>query len=55
MWQPGQDVDVRLDRNGQEVAVTTKLTQSYTTGKGLVEDENATEAQKALLKAWLKG
>jgi len=55
MWQPGQDVDVRLDRNGQEVTVKTKLTQSYTTGQSLKETSNANEAQKKLRNAWMKG
>lgn len=55
LWQPGQDVDVRLNRNGQEVIVKTKLTQSYTTGQRLKESDNATVAQKELRKAWMKG
>jgi len=55
MWQPGQNVDVRMDRNGEEVVVKTTLTQSYTTGTKLIEDKTATQAQKALLNAWLKG
>ncbi len=55
MWQPGKDINVTLDRNGEEVVVKTKLTQSYTTGSSLKESENATEAQKALRNAWLKG
>jgi predicted metalloprotease with PDZ domain len=55
MWQPGTDINVTLDRNGEEVVVKTTLTQSYTTGTSLKENENATEAQKALRNAWLKG
>ncbi len=55
MWQPGQDVDVRLNRAGQEVTVKTKLTQSYTKGQSLKEIVNATTAQKELRKAWMKG
>lgn len=55
VWQPGTDVDVRLDRNGKEVVVKTTLTQSYTTGEGLKEMPNATQAQKDLRQAWLKG
>lgn len=55
MWQPGTDIDVKLDRNGEEVVVKTTLTQSYTTGTSLAESPNATEAQKALRNAWLKG
>lgn len=55
MWQPGKEIDVRLDRNGEEVAVKTVLTQSYTTGSSLKENPEATAAQKALRNAWLKG
>jgi predicted metalloprotease with PDZ domain len=54
-WQPGKKVEVKLDRNGEEIVIKTTLTQSYTTGKKLQAKENATDAQKALLAAWLKG
>ncbi len=55
MWQPGQDVEVKLERDGKEVVIKTTTTQSYTTGKGLQEMADATDAQKALRSAWLKG
>ncbi|CAL2104999.1 putative metalloprotease with PDZ domain [Tenacibaculum sp. 190524A02b] len=55
MWQPGKDIEVKLDRNGKEVIIKTKLTQSYTKGEGLKENINATSKQKELRKAWLKG
>jgi len=55
MWQPGTDINVVLDRKGEEIVVKTKLTQSYTNGTKLVEDANATDAQKAVRQAWLKG
>jgi predicted metalloprotease with PDZ domain len=55
MWQPGTDINVVLDRKGEEIVIKTKLTQSYTNGTKLVEDANATEAQKAVRHAWLKG
>ncbi len=54
-WQPGKEIEVKLDRNSEEVIIKTALTQSYTTGKKLQGKENATDAQKALRKAWLKG
>jgi predicted metalloprotease with PDZ domain len=54
-WQPGQEIEVKLNRDGKEVIINTKLTQSYTLGKKLSQVENQTEEQKALLKAWLKG
>ena len=55
MWQPGADVDVLLDRNGEEIEIKTTLTQSYTLGTSLMDDPDATSEQVALRKAWLKG
>ncbi|WP_299779486.1 peptidase M61 [uncultured Formosa sp.] len=53
--QPGEDIEVVLDRNGVEVVVKTKLTKSYTTGKVLQPNAKATAKQNELRKAWLKG
>ncbi|WP_452220759.1 M61 family metallopeptidase [Lacinutrix salivirga] len=55
MWQPGKDVEVKLERNRKEVVIKTTLTQSYTMGKSLSEKATATEAEKKLRKAWTKG
>lgn len=55
MWQPGQEVDVLLNRNGQEVVIKKKLTQSYTTGLSLKEKTTATPEQKETKTAWMKG
>ncbi|WP_443093552.1 M61 family metallopeptidase [Hyunsoonleella pacifica] len=55
MWKPGKDIEVKLDRNGEEIVIKTTTTQGYTTGKGLVETKDASEAQTALRKAWMKG
>ncbi|WP_435139742.1 peptidase M61 [Formosa sp. A9] len=55
MWQPGQDVEVHLERQGEPVVIKTKLTQSYTTGQVLKANPDATAEQVALRKAWLKG
>ncbi len=55
MWQPGKEVEVKLDRDGKEVVIKTTLTQSYTTGESLKEIPNATQEQKQLKQAWLKG
>ena len=55
MWQPGKEIEVKLDRGGKEVVIKTTLTESYTTGSKLQEKANATDAQKALREAWLKG
>ncbi|WP_428740991.1 peptidase M61 [Tenacibaculum sp.] len=55
MWQPGKEVEVKLERDGKEVIIKTTLTQSYTTGTSLKENPNATQQQNELRKAWLKG
>ncbi|WP_353777555.1 peptidase M61 [Winogradskyella sp. 3972H.M.0a.05] len=54
-WQPGQEVEVKLTRNGEEVVIKTELTQAYTTSETIMEVEDATDAQIALRDAWLKG
>jgi len=54
-WQPGQEVELELERDGEPVIVKTTLTKATVMGEGLVEDENATEAKIKLRKAWLKG
>jgi len=54
-WQPGQEFELKVERDGKEVVFKGTLAQSYTTKKSLVEDENATASQIALRKAWLKG
>ncbi|MHA7944375.1 M61 family metallopeptidase [Formosa sp. 3Alg 14/1] len=53
--QPGQDIEVILDREGKEIIVKTKLTKTYTTGTVLQPNPDATAKQKELRKAWLKG
>ena len=55
MWQPGKEVVVVLDREGEEVVIKATVETSYTIGKTLVPNPNATDAQTALRKAWLKG
>ncbi|MBU2938669.1 peptidase M61 [Lacinutrix sp. C3R15] len=55
MWQPGKEIHVVLERNGEEIVLETTLTESFTTGKKLQPKADATEAQNALRKAWLKG
>lgn len=55
MWQPGQDIDVKLERDGKAIDIKTTTTQSYTTGKVLRENPNATQSAIALREAWLKG
>src|SRR5690606_34833450 len=55
MWQPGTEIEVVLDRGGEEVVIKTNVETSYTIGRTLVPNPNATDAQIALRNAWLKG
>ncbi len=54
-WKPGKEIEVHLDRNGEEVVIKTTLTQSYTNGNSLKSKADVTKEQIALRKAWLKG
>jgi predicted metalloprotease with PDZ domain len=54
-WQEGQEYSLDLERNGEAIVLKGTLEKATAKSKSLVEDENATEAQKALRKAWLKG
>ncbi|WP_298315973.1 peptidase M61 [uncultured Aquimarina sp.] len=54
-WQEGDDVEVKLDRAGEEIVVKTKLTKSFTKGEVLSDIEAPTKDQLALRNAWLKG
>lgn len=54
-WKPGREIEVILDRNGEEIIIKTTTTKTYTNGTGIVEKPDATDAQKALREAWLKG
>jgi len=49
----GDDINIVLDRNGEELIVKTKYTQAYTTKTDIVENKNATAAQIKIRKAWL--
>ncbi|GAA4271826.1 peptidase M61 [Aquimarina gracilis] len=54
-WEEGDDLEIKLNRAGEDVVIKTKITQSYTYGKKLTVIENPTEKQLELRKAWLKG
>lgn len=54
-WTPGQKVEVKLDRNGEEILISKELTQSYTHGQKLGRLKGSTTEQIKLLEAWLKG
>jgi len=54
-WQPGDEIEVKLNRRGEEIIIKTTLTQSYIKGEKLQPKGNATDKQIKLRKAWLKG
>ena len=55
MWQPGTNIEVKLDREGQEIMIKTVTTQSYAKGQKLLVDESASTKQNQLRNVWLKG
>ncbi len=54
-WQEGQEITMDLERNGEPVVIKTTLTKAFAKSEGLVENPEATEGQKSLRAAWLKG
>lgn len=54
-WQEGQEITVKLMRDGKEVVINATTEQPYMSGTKIIEDKSATDAQKALRNAWLKG
>ncbi len=54
-WQEGDDVEVKLDRAGEEVVIKTKVKKSYTQGEKLSVSTSSSEEQTALRNAWIKG
>ena len=55
MWKPGKDIEVKLDRNGEEIVIKTKTLSTYTMGEGIMEKADATPQQITIRNAWLKG
>ena len=54
-WKPGTEINVVLERGGEEIHIEKTLSPTYTTGKKLSLNPDATTEQEALLNAWLKG
>ena len=54
-WQPGQDYSLIIERNGETMELKGKLEKATAISESLIEDENATDKQKAVRDAWLKG
>ncbi|MCR9263874.1 MAG: peptidase M61 [Flavobacteriaceae bacterium] len=54
-WSSGKAIKVELLRGEEEILIDTTTTPTYTKAVTLLENPEATEAQKELRKAWLKG
>ncbi|WP_426430447.1 peptidase M61 [Winogradskyella sp. HB-48] len=54
-WQEGMEYSLDLERNGEAITLKGTLGKATAVSESLVEDENATESQKAVRQAWLKG
>ena len=54
-WKVGDDMEMVITRNGEDITIKTTLTPAYTIIKNVVENPEATEAQIAIRNAWLKG
>jgi S1-C subfamily serine protease len=55
VWHAGDEIEVKLDRNGEEIIIKTITTQPLVKAKGLSANPDATKKQNDLRKAWLKG
>ena len=53
-WEVGAEINVLLDRGGEAIRIEKSLTPTFTTGKKLSLNPDATQEQKDLLKVWLK-
>lgn len=53
-WKEGLEITMDLERNGKPVVIKTTLTKAFANDESIIEDENATEAQKTIRAAWLK-
>ncbi|MEW7278883.1 peptidase M61 [Aquimarina sp. 2201CG1-2-11] len=54
-WQEGDDLEIKLNRAGEEIVIKTKVAQSFTQAKVLMVNKKATQKQTELRNAWLKG
>ncbi len=54
-WQEGDDLEIKLNRAGEEIVIKTKVAKSFTQAKVLMVNKKATQKQTELRNAWLKG
>ncbi len=54
-WQVGDEIEVKLERAGEEIIIKTITTQPLVKSIGMSANPDASEAQINLRKAWLRG
>lgn len=54
-WQVGDEIEVKLDRDGEEIVLKTITTQPIVISKSLSPNPEASPKQINLRKSWLKG
>lgn len=54
-YTEGEEIELELMRENTPVTIKAKVAKAYAVTEKIVEDENATDVQKALREAWLKG
>ena len=52
-WEPGRDIHVVYQRDGEKREIKTKLVQSYMKDKVIIESSDSTYQKKVILKSWL--
>ena len=52
-WEPGRDINVVYQRDGEKREIKTKLVQSYMKDKVIIESSDSTDQKKIMLKSWL--
>ena len=52
-WEPGRDINVVYQRDGEKREIKTKLVQSYMKDKVIIESSDSTDQKKIILKSWL--
>jgi predicted metalloprotease with PDZ domain len=54
-WHAGDEIEVKLARDGEEIIIKTITTQPLVKSKGMSANPDASEKQKNLRKSWLRG
>ena len=52
-WEPGRDIYVVYERDGEKREIKTKLVQSYMRDKVIIEPSDLSDQKKIILNSWL--